>query len=70
MRIEVMKTMIKVTIDMSEGISIKTTGHANYAPYGEDIVCAGVSAILQTAVLGLENIAENYPSHVEVIINR
>jgi uncharacterized protein YsxB (DUF464 family) len=30
------------------------TGHANTAPHGHDIVCAGVSALAQTAVLGLE----------------
>jgi len=29
-------------------------GHANTAPRGKDIVCAGVAALTQTAVLGLE----------------
>ena len=29
-------------------------GHANTAPHGQDIVCAGVAALTQTAVLGLE----------------
>lgn len=29
-------------------------GHANTAPHGQDIVCAAVSALTQTAVLGLE----------------
>jgi hypothetical protein len=28
-------------------------GHAGYAPSGEDIVCAAVSALTQTALLGL-----------------
>lgn len=28
-------------------------GHANYADYGDDIVCAAISAITQTALLGL-----------------
>ncbi|MDD4570523.1 MAG: ribosomal-processing cysteine protease Prp, partial [Tepidanaerobacteraceae bacterium] len=28
-----------------------------YAEYGKDIVCAGVSALTETAVLGLKNIA-------------
>ena len=32
-------------------------GHAQYAEYGKDIVCAGVSALAETAVLGLEKIA-------------
>ena len=29
-------------------------GHAKAAPHGQDIVCAGVSALAQAAVLGLE----------------
>ena len=31
-------------------------GHAGYAPSGEDIVCAAVSALTQTALLGLEEV--------------
>ena len=34
-----------------QGFSV--TGHANTAPHGHDIVCAGVSALTQTALLGL-----------------
>lgn len=30
-------------------------GHADYATRGQDIVCAGVSAIAQTALLGLDH---------------
>jgi len=29
-------------------------GHANTAPHGQDIVCAGVASLTQTAVLGLQ----------------
>ncbi len=36
--------------------SIEISGHAEYADYGKDIVCAGVSALAETAVLGLENV--------------
>lgn len=32
-------------------------GHTGYAPAGEDIVCAGVSALTQTAVNALESVA-------------
>jgi len=32
----------------------EVNGHANTAPHGQDIVCAGVAALTQTAVLGLE----------------
>jgi len=48
--------MIKVEIRRSpegEIISFLTKGHAGYLPRGEDIVCAAVSALVQTAVLGL-----------------
>jgi uncharacterized protein YsxB (DUF464 family) len=31
-------------------------GHAGYAPSGEDIVCAAVSALTQTALLGLQEV--------------
>ncbi len=31
-------------------------GHAGFADYGKDIVCAGVSAIAQAALFGLQDI--------------
>lgn len=49
--------MISIEIYRNSGGSItgyKITGHANTAPRGQDIVCAGVAALSQTAVLGLE----------------
>lgn len=33
------------------------TGHAGTGPAGEDLVCAAVSAIVQTALLGIEQIS-------------
>ena len=39
---------IKVTKDM-----ISITGHANYADYGKDIVCAAVSATIMTSIEGI-----------------
>ncbi|NLN16350.1 MAG: ribosomal-processing cysteine protease Prp [Firmicutes bacterium] len=36
-------------------------GHAGYAPRGEDIVCAAVSALAQTTVLGLAEHAGAQP---------
>lgn len=63
--------MIKVNVKMASGdIQIDVKGHAGYAPHGQDIVCAAVSAILQTAVLGIESIAATYPSHVKVNIDQ
>ena len=35
-------------------IRFSVTGHADMAPRGEDIVCAGISALTQAAVIGLE----------------
>lgn len=59
--------MIRIRVVVKEGkIVLDADGHANYAPHGQDIVCASVSAILQTAVLGLEAIAEQYPDHVHI----
>ena len=38
--------MIIVTISRNaEGLIVEVSGHSNYAPQGEDIVCAGVSAL-------------------------
>ena len=34
-------------------IEFSVQGHSNYANYGEDIVCAGISALTQAALLGL-----------------
>ncbi len=48
--------MVSVTIlrDEEGGVAgFEATGHAGFAERGGDIVCAGVSALTQTAVLGL-----------------
>lgn len=34
----------------------RALGHAGYADAGEDIVCAGISAVLQTAALGFTEV--------------
>jgi len=36
--------------------SFEVKGHADYAEHGSDIVCAGVSALTQAAVLGLQQV--------------
>jgi len=36
----------------------KAEGHTGYAPEGKDIVCAGVSALLQSTVQGLTDLLE------------
>ena len=35
---------------------ITITGHANYAPIGQDIVCAGVSTLVQTLIQSVEEL--------------
>ncbi|MDK2856190.1 MAG: uncharacterized protein PWQ86_1403 [Bacillota bacterium] len=50
--------MIRVRIERcpeGRGVAAFTVeGHAGWAPHGRDIVCAGVSALTQAALLGLE----------------
>ncbi|MGQ9630917.1 MAG: ribosomal-processing cysteine protease Prp [bacterium] len=51
--------MIKIAVRRDEGghiVALKATGHSGFAPRGSDIVCAGVSSILQTAILGLQDV--------------
>ena len=38
---------------------IKINGHAGYADYGNDIVCASVSSIVYTTINGILNIKED-----------
>lgn len=52
--------MIKVEINYKSDetmIGFLSTGHAMAGEYGSDIVCAAVSAIMQTAVSGLSDVA-------------
>ena len=35
---------------------ITVTGHANYANFGQDIVCAGVSTLIQTLIQSVEEL--------------
>jgi uncharacterized protein YsxB (DUF464 family) len=101
--------MVNATYRVEENTHTLTVyGHANYAEYGKDIVCAGVSSIVQAligwieenhykancisvdtsgseviisceggediaavfgmTVVGLEQIADSYPDHVQIDI--
>lgn len=73
--------MTTVTLDMLPSGSItafRSSGHSGYAPSGSDIVCAAISAILQTAVLGLREVAglfvacemDEEQGEMEVILER
>ncbi|MDD2422139.1 MAG: ribosomal-processing cysteine protease Prp [Heliobacteriaceae bacterium] len=50
--------MVKVQVFIDDNqriLGFKADGHAGAAPAGEDVVCAGVTAITFTAVNGLEH---------------
>ena len=51
--------MTRVTISKKNNkiFEVECDGHTNYGEKGEDIVCASLSSIVQTAVLGLLMIA-------------
>ncbi len=51
--------MTKVGIRKQGGkiVSVTCDGHTGYGVHGEDIVCAALSSIVQTAVLGLMAVA-------------
>jgi len=52
-------TKIKFTKNQSGEITAFTAdGHTNYGVEGEDIVCAAVSGVIQTAALGILMVAE------------
>lgn len=49
--------MITVTLirDNDKAITgFAISGHAKTAPHGQDIVCAGISALAQSAIMGIE----------------
>ena len=53
--------MTEVTIYRNEEdkyIGFESKGHANFRRAGKDIVCAGVSSITQTALLGIQNLTD------------
>ena len=44
------------------GITLK--GHANFAPIGQDIVCAGVSTLVQTLIQSIEELTADEIEYV------
>ncbi len=55
--------MVTVTLFQRNGEFTKflSMGHANFASHGEDIVCAGISALTQTCANALESVAHVAP---------
>ena len=52
--------MTTITIERQQNsiIQVECKGHTGFAREGEDIVCAAISSITQTALLGLLNVAK------------
>jgi len=50
-------TIVKVTRKNGHVVSLRADGHTGYGVEGEDIVCAALSSVIQTAVLGLMRVA-------------
>lgn len=52
--------MTKAVFTVKKGriISLICQGHSGYAEAGQDIVCAAVSAVLQSAALGIMQVAK------------
>jgi uncharacterized protein YsxB (DUF464 family) len=59
--------MIKVEISNKDNKvhKINLLGHADYADYGKDIVCAGASTIVTTTVNAIQIFDKNYISYEE-----
>ena len=52
--------MIEVNVQKD---SISVTGHAGYAPPGQDIVCAAVSTLIQTLAASLDSLTDDNPDY-------
>ena len=52
--------MITVTVirENESPVGFTVSGHANMGEYGEDLVCAAVSAVVQTAILGITDVCQ------------
>lgn len=61
--------MIRISARLGDGVtSIEVSGHEGHIENGR--VCAAVSAITQTALLGLEQIAQQHPDLVSIEITQ
>lgn len=49
---------IKIQFHRDEIVYFKVSGHANGGKYGEDIICAGVSSVVQMTLNGLIEILQ------------
>ena len=49
---------------------IEISGHAGYAEYGKDIVCAGVTALTQTLIQSIDDLTAVSYTHLTLPTNR
>lgn len=48
--------LIEVTVEKDR---IMITGHADLAPHGKDVVCAGVTTLMQTLIQSIADLTED-----------
>ena len=51
-------TDVTITRKNNHIVSVYASGHTGYGEQGEDIVCAGISTLIQSALLGLLQVAQ------------
>jgi len=51
-------TDITITRKNNSVVEVEASGHTGYGEEGEDIVCAGISTLLQASLLGLLQVAK------------
>ena len=51
-------TDVTVTRKNNHIVAVTASGHTGYGESGEDIVCAGISTLIQSALLGLLQVAQ------------
>lgn len=50
--------------ERNDRYAISASGHANYAPFGQDIVCAGISVLMESLSNYLDEYAKDYNWHI------
>jgi uncharacterized protein YsxB (DUF464 family) len=50
--------VIRVRLTDGDTVRLEVRGHAGAGPYGSDVVCAAVSALVETLALGLRAIGD------------
>ena len=59
--------MTKITYYRTEdAFEVRLDGHAGYAGYGNDIVCASLSTLIQTLLTGFRGVQESFPKYVSI----